>query len=142
MANPLVANNPASIWKLAKKRAEAFGQRDYEMLVSKPIGVDIYSASEFIQRVVGGQYTLQLRPGINAEEYVFEIQLFMRTEQFTALNPLGQQTLMKTLKIADTIAQAEQLAKMHAQALLNKRRAGGEGKDDQEVPNGQTQPTA
>ena len=117
LANPLVTSNPANLWRVSKILAEAKGVRDLETIVTKPKEADIYSPQEFLQRVISGQFDLQIRPGIDSDSYVFEIQLYMRTESFQSLDPKAQKTLADALRRAYMMSVAEKQALMDVQQI-------------------------
>lgn len=117
MINPIVASNPGNLWKLLEERAKIAGVRNLESLVTKPKEASILSPQEFIQRLLSGQYGVQIRPGIDAENYIFEIQMFMQTESFQGLDPRAQQALMKALKTAEMIRMMETQAEMDVMAF-------------------------
>lgn len=112
MANPATAMNPANFWRLLEEKAQRDGIRNHSTLVQKPKEANILSAEEFIQRVMSGQYNLQLRPGIDADNYVFEIELFMRSSMFEALEDRGKVLLMVSLQQAKIISMMERQALM------------------------------
>jgi len=111
MSNP-VAQNPAAAWNLLEDWAKKHNIRNLDSLVFKPKESNLLPATEFIKRVLAGQYGLQMRPGIAYEEYMFEIQLYMKSEQFQLANPKVQQTLTQALQIADTMLKAQKKAQM------------------------------
>lgn len=118
MVNPLVATNPASIWKISKEYAEALGKKNFSALVPKPKEVNIYGVEEFIQRVMSGQYDIQIRPGIDTDDYFFEIELFMRTESFQALEPQAQKALLDARRRAYMMGVAERQALADANMVM------------------------
>ena len=119
VVNPLF-QDPASLWKLSKLYSESQGRKDFDTLVSKPKEVDIYSPSEFIQRILSGQYDIVIRPGIDADNYLFEIELFMKTETFEYMEQQGKMTLMNAYRQAYMIAMAERQALVDANLILQK----------------------
>jgi len=113
ISNPLTVSNPANLWRaMDKLLAKPLGEENLELIVSKPPEVDIMSPNEFIQRIISGQYDLNIRPGIDTNRYIFEIQLFMRTESYKSLDPQAQYTLQRALRIAVGMQQRENLARM------------------------------
>jgi hypothetical protein len=119
MLNPIVQSNPANFWRLLDERAKVAGIRNLDSMISKPKEVDILSAQEYIQRVMSGQYNLPIRPGIDAENYMFEIQLFIQNESFQTLDQRAQMALMKALQQAQAIRQMEIQAEMDYMTVKN-----------------------
>ena len=117
ITNPL-AQNPATLWKLSKEFAEAMGRKDFTTLFPKPKEANIYGIDEFLQRVMSGQYDIQVRPGIDADDYVFEIELFMRTETFQSLEPQAQQAILDARRRAYMMSVAERQALADANLVM------------------------
>jgi len=123
MAQPRVQQNDADWWRCAKILAEARGQRNLEAIISRPKSVDIYSPQEFIQRVMSGQYDLQIRPGIDADGYLFELELFMRSESFSELDPRGQKALNDAKRRVFMMSVAERQALLDTQMVMGRQQA-------------------
>ena len=123
-AAPDVMANPHDAWNVKEQLAEAYGIRDLETVITKPAQALIVSAQEYIQRVVSGQTDIPLRPGLDTDSYIFEIELFMRSETFMALYPPLQMELMKGLKLTYLMRAAEMLGMMDLQLVQQKQMAG------------------
>ena len=121
--SPDVMSNPHDAWNVKEALAEAYGIRDLETVITKPPEALILSAQEAIQRVVSGQTGIQLRPGINTDSYIFEIELFMRSETFLSLQPQLQQEILKMLKFAYIMRAAEMRAAMDMQLVQQRQMA-------------------
>jgi len=117
LVDPNVVNNPATWWKITEMQAEAYGIRNIETKITKPAEVNILSPEEAIERILSGQHDIQPRPGIDTEGYIFEIQLFMRTEAFQQADPEVQFSLKRLLSRVTKMAEMEVAAMADAQAL-------------------------
>ena len=118
LADPRIIQNSADWWKVKKLQAEAYGIRDMETILTKPPEAQIMGAIEAVERIVSGQYDIQPRPGIDTESYLFEIELFSRSEGFRGLEPQGQQaltTLYRRVKIMDEMQRRAQMDLMMIQ---------------------------
>lgn len=93
LLSPDVLMDKATSWKMRKELAEAYGVRDFERVMAKPKEALALPPEEAIQRVVSGQKYVPLRPEIDADAYIYEIELFMRGETFANLAPEQQQVL-------------------------------------------------
>jgi hypothetical protein len=122
-AAPDVAMNPHDSWNVKEQLAEAYGIRDLETVITKPAQALVLSAQEAIQRVVSGQTGMQLRPGIDTDSYIFEIELFMRSETFMALLPELQAEILNMLKTAYVMRAAEMRAMMDMQIMQQRQAA-------------------
>lgn len=133
--NPLFApTDPigkASLWKLTKEYYEAIGKKDFESLCSKPKEANIYSVEEFIERIMSGQYTIEIRPGIDAQNYLFELQLFMKTETFSMLEQPAQMAVLSAINKATAIRDAEAvaMAKFNALKIAQNQIPMGQGRE-------------
>lgn len=115
---PDVMANPATAWKMRAEIAQASGIRDFETVMTKPKEVGILSAEEAIQRIVSGQTEIDIRPGIDTDSYIFEIQLFMKSQdRMSALRPECQAALMNLLRIANVMRAAQMQAMLHMQQI-------------------------
>ena len=123
-ADQTVMVNPHDSWNVKEQLAEAFGIRDLETVITKPAQALVLSAQEYIQRVVSGQTDIPLRPGLDTDSYIFEIELFMRSETFMALDQPLQMELMKGLKLVYVMRAAEMRAMMDLQLVQQKQMAG------------------
>ena len=110
--NPLVQSDPANMWRITEMQAEAYGIRNIENAIQKPKEVNIFSVEEFLQRILSGQVDIQIRPGIDTESYLFELQLFMKTETFVGLDQDQQKVIFDALRRAFVMSAAERQAKM------------------------------
>ena len=120
MTNPIVINNPANLWRVTEKMAQARGIENVETIITKPSEANIMSAQEAIERIVSGQTDILPRPGIDLANYLFEIQLFAKTETFQTLDPPQKQAL----QVLFQRVQAMQQAAMQAQHDLQILQAG------------------
>lgn len=128
ITNPLVISNPANLWRFTNEYlAKPLGIRNFENVVSKPKETYIYTPEEFIQRVISGQYDMDVRPGIDAYRYIFEIQLFMKRETFKTLPEEGKATLMDAIRKATLIQQAERMAQLDMSIVKQGMQQGQQG---------------
>jgi hypothetical protein len=95
LSMPDILQDKATAWKMRNELAMAEGIRDFETVMTKPKEALILSAQEAIQRIVSGQNYVPMRPDIDPDSYIFEIELFMRGETFQSLRPDLQQALGK-----------------------------------------------
>ena len=123
MSDPKVMMNDHDWWNVKEKLAEAYGIRDLETVINKPSQALVLSPQEAIQRVVSGQTGMQLRPGIDTDSYIFEIELFMMTETFMSLDPQLQMELFNMLKVSYLMRAAEMRAIMDQQIIERKQMA-------------------
>ena len=123
MSSPHVVNDRANWYRMFIRKAEAYGIRDAENLVTKPPEAYVLSVEEFIQRVMSGEVDVQVRPGIDNERYLFEIQLFMRTEAFKILDEMQKKTLVDALRRADQMAMAERQEKIDLMVIQQRQQA-------------------
>lgn len=123
MGDPNVISNPHDSWKVKEELAEAHGIRNLETILTKPMQALILSPQEAIQRVISGQTDIQLRPGIDTDSYIFELELFMRSETFMALMPQLQMEFMKLLKFAYVMRAAEMQALQDMRTVQNRQMA-------------------
>ena len=122
-AQPDVMANPHDSWNVKEALAEAHGIRDLETVITKPIQALIQSAQESVQRIVSGQTGIHLRPGIDTDSYIFEIELFMRSETFMALDQELQMELMNMRKLSYIMRAAEMRATMDMQIVQQRQMA-------------------
>lgn len=123
LAMPDVIQNPATAWKMRNELAELQGIRDFETVMTKPKEALILSAQEAVQRVISGQTDVQMRPGIDTDSYIFEIELTMRSEMFQGISPEGQQALMKMRQIAYVMRAAEMQAQQDLMLIQQRQQA-------------------
>ena len=144
LTDPAVASNPHDNWNVKERLAEAHGIRDIENILSKPSQALIMGPQEAIQRVISGQTGMQIRPGIDTESYIFELELFMRTETFLALMPQLQAEILNMLKISYMIRAGEMRAMLDDQIVQQRQQAMNQMMMEQENGTGQreSQPTA
>lgn len=107
MANPATISNVANCYRLLEEKFRRNGIRNFSSLVYAPAGVNIYPPQECIERIMSGQFNIQLRPGIDAENYIMEAQYFMRTSMFQYLEPEGKMAVMRMLVQAEKIREGE-----------------------------------
>lgn len=118
ITSPLVSNNAGNLFNISKEMAEINGIRDFSRFVRKPKDTRIVDVDEFIQRVISGDTSVKIRPGIDADDYTFEIMLFMRSQMYKGLEQLQKQILMDALRRAFVIGAAEREAKMKIRGML------------------------
>lgn len=139
--NPLVANNVANLWRILKLQAEAKGIRSIETIVSKPKEVDIYSVDEFIQRVMSGQTDLEVRPGIDTDSYVFQLQIFKRSETYFNMTDQQKFLIERALEIANIMGVAERKSALDLEIIkqgamvsaMQQKGIGMQGQEKSEV---------
>lgn len=110
MANPITASNPANLARLLREKAERNGIRNHDSLVGRLKEENILTPEEFIQRIMSGQYNLTLRPGIDADNYILEIDIFMRTDMFQNMSQKGKLFLLQGYQQAKIISEMERRA--------------------------------
>ena len=115
---PFVEKDPGNVWNISKELANINGVRNFASLVKRPPESRIIGVEEFIQRVISGEKNIQLRPGIDADEYIFEIELFTRSEQFGNLEDFQKKLIIDALRRSSMIAQAEMDQKMDLMAAM------------------------
>lgn len=118
MTSRLVDSDPSNIWRVSKEMAEISGVKNFGEIVSRPKETRIIGVDEFIQRVISGEKNIQIRPGIDADDYVFEIQLFMRSQTFQNLEPFQQKLLVDALRRAYVMGVAERKAQATVQMMM------------------------
>lgn len=116
--NPLITENKGNSWRLMKLKSEAMGVRDFENYVHKPLEADLLSVEEFIQRIMSGQKDLKLRPGIDTNRYLFELQLFMKSDIFKSLESEMQRNVYIAMKQSYLMNVAEMRAKLDLEQVL------------------------
>lgn len=117
LLSPLVANNPANLWRVEEMRAKAFGINNLETIVMKPSEAKIYSVEEFIQRIISGEKDVGIRPGIDAEGYIFDLEVFMKTETFRSLDDGQKKQIADGLRRAFMISVGEKRALFDLQQI-------------------------
>lgn len=123
LSAPDVMANPHDNWKVKEKLAEAYGIRDLETVITKPAEAMILSAQDAVQRVVSGQTGIQLRPGIDTDSYISEIELFMHSETFLALEQNLQAEIFNMLKTAYIMRAGELRAMMDDQIVQQRQQS-------------------
>lgn len=118
MNSRLTVSDPVNEWNLSREMAELSGVRNFQSIIKRPEGARIVAVEEFLQRVISGERDLQLRPGINTDDYIFEIQLFMRSGTFKNLEDYQKQILMDALRRATVMGAAERKAKLLVQSAM------------------------
>lgn len=126
MTSLLVANDPGNIFNVSQRMAAIFGIRNFSQIVRKPKESKIFTVEEFIQRIVSGDTSVQIRPGIDTDDYVFELQLFKRNKLYNSLNSLQKQMIDDGLRRAYIMGVAERKAQMFAKSLLSQGVKGGQ----------------
>lgn len=113
-----------SRWRIKQELAETQGIQGFGSIVPKPKEANIVSAQEFVRRVVSGQQDLQIRPGIDADDYIFEIQLFERTQTYQNLEDYQRQMLSDALRRAYVMSVAERQAQTDLMLVQEKAKFG------------------
>ena len=123
MTDPMVLANPKDSWNIRVQLGQAYGIREgrLETILTKPKEALILSAQEAIQRVVSGQTGIDIRPGIDTESYIFELELFGKTDTFASLEPEGQMEILRLLKLAMLMSAAEKRAIMDVQMVQSRQ---------------------
>lgn len=116
LANPLVANDPGALWKIAKMQGEAYDERDIESIIPKPMEADVMGADEAIMRIVSGQEVVP-SPFIKAEEYLMKIQLFAKTDTFNAMNEKDKENLIMLFERSQAILKGQIKSRADAQII-------------------------
>lgn len=135
LANPLVANDPGALWKIAKMQGDAYNERDIESIIPKPSEADVMSADEAIERIVSGQEVIP-SPFIKAEDYLMKIQLFAKTDTFDALEDKDKQEMAMLFERAQAILKGQMKARSDAMTLAR----GPQPPPGQEDPNAKGAP--
>ena len=137
LLSPLVLGNKGNLWKVEERRALAFGIDDFETMVEKPIEAKIFSVEEFVQRIVSGEKDIQIRPGINTESYIFDLQLFMKTDTFRHLPPEQKKQVRNTLTRAFIMSVGEKRALLDLETIKTgmRNRIGAPLTEKQVAPN-------
>lgn len=138
--NPLAQIDEGNLWRIGEKRAEAYGIRNYETIITKPQGAKMISPEEAVQRVVSGQYNYEPRPGIDLQGYIVELQMFMRTETFAGLPQKGQMATVILFKRVMAMREAEELAQEQVRQMTQDQmggQGGGTGEEGEAVRGGQ-----
>jgi len=117
VSNPLVASNPASLWKMTDMLARSLEIDNIDTIISKPREVSIYSAEEAIQRIVGGELDFVPDPRIDAIDYKIKIQMFMRSEAFTNADDNVKQAILRLMQRVEMIDYGQKMAKQDAITL-------------------------
>lgn len=139
MLNPITASSPANLWRLLAEKAERCGVRNHDIIIQKPKEVNIFSAQNFIERVMSGQVNIQLRPGVDANDYILEINLFMQTDMFLDMDDRQKIALMRALQQAQIIWKMEQQALMDVHQLdapMMQAQGQGQPQGNQQQPAG------
>ena len=141
---PMIVQDPHDSWNVKEELAQAYGIRDLETVLNKPVQALILSAQEAIQRVVSGQVDIQVRPGIDTDSYIFEIELFMRSETFLSLDPVLQQSIMMMLKTCYIMRAAEMRALqdhmiVQQRSMANQQASAMSEQANKDVQNGRGQ---
>lgn len=116
MTSLLVSSSEENIYNISNRMAELMGIRDYGNLVKRPKGTRIIGVDEFIQRVVSGDKSIQIRPGIDTDDYIFEIELFFRSGMFKNLEDYQKKLLLDAHRKATIMREAELRAQAKVKA--------------------------
>ena len=119
MTTSIVANDIANTFNISQAMANILGIRNFSQLVRKPKEARIVTVEEFIQRVFSGDSTISIRPGIDAEDYVFELQLFKRGQLYNSLEQFQKNMIEDAIRRAYIMSVAERKAKMLVQNLVS-----------------------
>ena len=119
MTTSIVANDIANTFNISQAMANILGIRNFSQLVRKPKESRIVTVEEFIQRVFSGDSTISIRPGIDAEDYVFELQLFKRGQLYNSLEQFQKNMIEDAIRRAYIMSVAERKAKMLVQNLVS-----------------------
>lgn len=112
MLNPVVATNVGNLYKHLKLLADATNHKNLDLLCTKPSEAYVLSPEEAIQRIASGEYDVAPDPNIDAERYVFKIQLYMKTDAFTRADQMTQLAIGLLLRRSEMIRQGQIMARM------------------------------
>lgn len=127
MLNPAVNMNPANVYNVLKFYADAYNIPNFEVMVRMPPEAKAMTATEAIQRISSGQYDILPEPNIDAQEYIFELQKFMRTEKFSGADQRIQQGIQVLLRRAQQVLYGQNLALMDSMKLKSQMAADQQG---------------
>lgn len=123
--NPLVAGNPANDWKMMELLADSYGIRNLGAVIGKPKEANVLSPQEAIQRIMSGELDVMPDPGIDCNDYMLRIQMFMKGDAFADADPQTKQAIMLLLRRVDNIRVGQQMAAQDA--MLLKQHIGTQG---------------
>lgn len=136
MLNQVVATNIGNQYKFLKLLGDATNHKNLDMYVTKPTEAYIISPEEAIQRIMAGEYDIAPDPNIDAERYVFKIQLFMKSDVFTRADQMAQMAIALLLRRAEMIRQGQIMAKMLRMKVASQGVPPMPGNGAQPVPQG------
>ena len=127
MTSPIVGGDTANTFNVSQEMANILDIKNFSQIVRKPKESRIVSVEEFIRRVVSGDTTTVLRPGIDAEDYVFELQLFKRGKLYGSLEQFQKTMIDDAIRRAYVMGAAERKAKLLVQKLVSSNFSVGSG---------------
>ena len=119
----LFKNSEANQWRLLDMVWKSKGKDNLGHFVSEPKGIVIIPAKEAIRRVMGGEYTFIPHPTVDAESYLTEIKIFMRSDTFGAATPEEKQGIQRMFQISQFYRQGQMRAAMDAQIIQQNMQA-------------------
>lgn len=120
MGSMLVANDRSAQWKLLDMLGEVNDVSNVGAIISKPKEANILSPQEAIQRIMSGQYDIMPDPGIDVNDYMLRIQMFMKSDAFKEGEPECQMAIQLLLRRVDNIRVGQQMAMQDAQMIRQK----------------------
>lgn len=136
--NPIVAANEANLYRVSKVYADAMGQNNFESLVSKPKSADTLTAEEAINLIMSGRREILPDPAIDAERYIFKIQMHMRSQSFQLADDEMKTAFVKLLVYAMSIREGQIDALTDVRIIQEFARSSGQ---QAQIPSGQSQNT-
>ena len=127
MTSSIVGGDVANTFNVSQEMANILDIKNFSQIVRKPKESRIVSIEEFIRRVVSGDTTTVIRPGIDAEDYVFELKLFKRGKLYGSLEQFQKTMIDDALRRAYVMGAAERKAKLLVQNLVNSNFSVGSG---------------
>jgi len=118
MTSGIVANNEANTYNVSNEMAKLVGIRNFSQIVKRPKNARIIDVDEFIQRVISGNSNTQVRPGIDTDDYTFELMLYKRTPMYKNLEPFQKQLIEDALRRAFIMGVAEREEKMRMAGMF------------------------
>ena len=125
MTSMLVSGDVANTFNVSQEMANIVNIRNFSQLVRKPKDSKIVTVEEFIQRIISGDTNVQIRPGIDADDFVFELQLFKRNRIYNSLEDFQKKLIDDGLRRAYMMGVAERKAKMLVQGLMSSQFSTG-----------------
>ena len=127
MTSFLVANDLANTYNVSQAMANLRGVRNFSQIVRKPREARIVTVEEFIQRIVSGDTTVSIRPGIDTEDYLFELQLFKRGRLYGSLEQFQKTLIDDTIRRAYMMRMGEIKSKLLVQRMVEQQFGAGSG---------------